>query len=94
MAIAKRASARDNLSAGILAYRRVQYGPEVLLVHPVGPYWRKKDDGAWAIPKGEIDASEDPEQAARREFAEELGAAASIGPLRALVEIRQRGANA
>jgi predicted NUDIX family NTP pyrophosphohydrolase len=75
MPIAKRASARANLSAGILAYRRVQYGPEVLLVHPVGPYWRKKDDGAWAIPKGEIDASEDPEQAARREFAEELGAA-------------------
>jgi len=69
MAIAKRASARANLSADILAYRRVQYGPEVLLVHPVGPYWRKKDDGAWSIPKGEIDASEDSEQAARREFA-------------------------
>jgi predicted NUDIX family NTP pyrophosphohydrolase len=52
---------------------------------------RKKDDGAWSIPKGEIDASEDPEQAARREFAEELGPAASIGLLRALGEIRQRG---
>jgi predicted NUDIX family NTP pyrophosphohydrolase len=53
--------------------------------------WRKKDDGAWSIPKGEIDASEDPEQAARREFAEELGPMASIGPLQALGEIRQRG---
>jgi predicted NUDIX family NTP pyrophosphohydrolase len=41
--------------------------------------WRKKDDGAWSIPKGEIDASEDPEQAARREFGEELGPAACIG---------------
>jgi predicted NUDIX family NTP pyrophosphohydrolase len=91
MAVAKRASARTNLSAGILAYRRVRHGPEVLLVHPGGPYWRKKDDGAWSLPKGEIDTSEDPEQAARREFAEELGPAASIGPLRALGEIRQRG---
>ncbi len=91
MAAAKRASAKANLSAGILAYRRARYGLEVLLVHPGGPYWRKKDDGAWSIPKGEIDTSEDPEQAARREFAEELGPAASIGPLRALGEIRQRG---
>ena len=91
MAVAKRASARAKLSAGILAYRRVRYGPEVLLVHPGGPYWRKKDDGAWSIPKGEIEAPEDPEQAARREFAEELGPAASVGPLRALGEIRERG---
>jgi predicted NUDIX family NTP pyrophosphohydrolase len=53
----------------------------VLLVHPGGPYWRNKDDGAWSIPKGEIGASEDPEQTARREFAEELGPAASIGHL-------------
>lgn len=74
-----------------MAYRRGKRGLEVLLVHPGGPYWRKKDDGAWSIPKGEIDTLEDPEQAARREFAEELGPAASIGPLRALGEIRQRG---
>jgi predicted NUDIX family NTP pyrophosphohydrolase len=91
MAAAKRASAKANLSAGILAYRRARYGLEVLLVHPGGPYWRNKDDGAWSIPKGEIGTSENPEQTARREFGEELGPAASIGPLRALGEIRQRG---
>jgi predicted NUDIX family NTP pyrophosphohydrolase len=87
----KRISSRPNVSAGILAYRRGKLGLEVLLVHPGGPLWRKKDDGAWSIPKGEIDASEDPEQAAHREFAEELGPTASIGPLQALGEIRQRG---
>ena len=67
------------MSAGILAYRRSERGIEVLLVHPGGPFWRKKDEGAWSIPKGEIGTPEDPEQAARREFAEELGPAASIG---------------
>jgi predicted NUDIX family NTP pyrophosphohydrolase len=87
----KRTSARPNLSAGVLAYRRGKRGLEVLLVHPGGPYWRNKDDGAWSIPKGEIGASEDPEQTARREFAEELGPAASITSLQALGEIRQRG---
>jgi predicted NUDIX family NTP pyrophosphohydrolase len=91
MSSPKWTSARSNLSAGILAYRRARHGLEVLLVHPGGPYWRNKDDGAWSIPKGEIGASEDPEQAARREFAEELGPAASIGQLQALGEIRQRG---
>ena len=59
-------------------------GLEVLLVHPGGPFWRNKDNGAWSIPKGEIDALDDPEQVARREFAEELGHSASIGPLQAL----------
>jgi predicted NUDIX family NTP pyrophosphohydrolase len=63
----------------------------VLLVHSGGPYWRNKDEGAWSIPKGQIGKPEDLEQAARREFAEELGPAASIGPLQALGEIRQRG---
>jgi predicted NUDIX family NTP pyrophosphohydrolase len=87
----KQTTARPNLSAGILACRRGRRGLEVLLVHPGGPYWRNKDDGAWSIPKGEIGTSEDPEQAARREFAEELGPAASIGPLQALGENRQRG---
>ncbi len=71
-------SPRDRLSAGILAYRHAQHGLEVLLVHPGGPFWRNKDDGAWSIPKGEIDQSEDPELAARREFGEELGPAASM----------------
>jgi 8-oxo-dGTP pyrophosphatase MutT (NUDIX family) len=69
-----RNAARSKASAGILAYRRTKHGLEVLLVHPGGPFWRNKDEGAWSIPKGEIDAIEDPEQAARREFAEELGA--------------------
>jgi predicted NUDIX family NTP pyrophosphohydrolase len=83
-------SKRSMLSAGILAYRKGAGGLEVLLVHPRGPFWRKKDDGAWSIPKGEIDTAEDPEQAARREFAEELGTSASIGRLRALGEVRQQ----
>lgn len=78
------------LSAGILAYRKGARRLEVLLVHPGGPYWRNKDNGAWSIPKGEIDATDDPEQTARREFAEELGPAASIGPLTAVGEVRQR----
>jgi predicted NUDIX family NTP pyrophosphohydrolase len=84
-------SATPKLSAGILAWRRRNHGLEVLLVHPGGPYWRNKDAGAWSIPKGEIEPSEDPEQAARREFSEELGPSASIGRLQALGEIRQRG---
>ena len=63
---------------------------EVLLVHPGGPFWRNKDDGAWSIPKGEINAGENPHDVARREFAEEIGSAAA-GPLRPLGEIRQRG---
>lgn len=79
------------MSAGILAYRKSVRGIEVLLVHPGGPFWRKKDDGAWSIPKGEIDAADAPENVARREFAEELGPSASIGPLKALGEVRQRG---
>ena len=72
------------MSAGILAYRKGARGLEVLLVHPGGPFWRNKDSGAWSIPKGEIDAAEDPEQVARREFAEELGPSASIGRLQEL----------
>ena len=84
-------SKRSMLSAGILAYRKGAGGLEVLLVHPGGPFWRKKDAGAWSIPKGEMDGADVPEQVARREFAEELGPSASIGPLRPLGEIRQRG---
>jgi predicted NUDIX family NTP pyrophosphohydrolase len=91
MAALKKTSRRSMLSAGILAYRKGARGLEVLLVHPGGPFWRKKDNGAWSIPKGEIDAADAPEQVARREFAEELGPSASIGPLQPLGEIRQRG---
>jgi predicted NUDIX family NTP pyrophosphohydrolase len=61
-------------SAGILTYRRSGPGLEVLLVHPGGPFWAKKDLGAWSIPKGEYEESEDPLAAAQREFREELGA--------------------
>ena len=60
-------------SAGILLYRRRGTQLEVLLVHPGGPFWSKKDDGAWFIPKGELEAGEEPLDAARREFCEELG---------------------
>jgi predicted NUDIX family NTP pyrophosphohydrolase len=89
--MAARSRRRMKLSAGILAYRRADKGVEVLLVHPGGPFWCNKDDGAWSIPKGEVDAGEDPEQAARRELAEELGPAATIGPLQAIGEVKQRG---
>jgi predicted NUDIX family NTP pyrophosphohydrolase len=61
-----------------------------LLVHPDGPFWRKKDAGAWSIPKGEIEPDEDPADVAQREFREELGSSAGQ-PLRSLGEIRQRG---
>lgn len=89
--MATRPSSRTTLSAGILAYRHTDDGIVVLLVHPGGPFWRSKDVGAWSIPKGEIGGTEDPEAAARREFAEELGPSATIGPLRPLGEIVQRG---
>ena len=62
-------------SAGILMYRVAASKLEVLLVHPGGPYWRRKDDGAWSIPKGEMDADEDAAAAAIREFMEETGVA-------------------
>jgi len=60
-------------SAGILAWRRGADGPEFFLVHPGGPFWKNKDDGAWSIPKGEIDLDEEPLSAAQREFQEETG---------------------
>jgi predicted NUDIX family NTP pyrophosphohydrolase len=78
------------LSAGIIAYRTRHGNLEVLLVHPGGPFWRKKDLGAWSIPKGEVSAGEDAEAVARREFAEELGVEIAA-TLRALGEVRQRG---
>ena len=77
-------------SAGILLYRRPASGIHVLLGHPGGPFWQRRDTGAWTVPKGEIAQGEDPEQAARREFEEELGAPAD-GPLQSLGRIRQSG---
>lgn len=62
-------------SAGIILYNRKNGALRVLLVHPGGPFWAKKDAGAWSIPKGEYAEGEDPEAAARREFEEELGVA-------------------
>lgn len=63
-------------SAGLLMYRRIGGALELLLVHPGGPFWAKKDDGAWSIPKGEYDDGEAPLAVAKREFAEEVGAGA------------------
>lgn len=60
-------------SAGVLLYRRIANRVEVFLVHPGGPFWARKDEGAWSIPKGEIDDGEELESAAKREFAEETG---------------------
>ncbi|HEU4943683.1 MAG TPA: NUDIX domain-containing protein [Solirubrobacterales bacterium] len=81
-------------SAGILLYRIVSEGPEVLLVHPGGPYWAKKDLGAWSIPKGEYGEGEEPPACALRELGEELGPAApllEIGALVELGEVKQKG---
>ena len=68
------------LSAGLLLYRFNDGLVEVLIGHPGGPFWAKKDDGAWSIPKGEYTDDEDPWPAARREFEEELGKPPPDGP--------------
>jgi predicted NUDIX family NTP pyrophosphohydrolase len=75
-------------SAGILAYRWKGPRLEVLLGHPGGPFWSRRDQGAWSILKGEYEESENPESAARREFTEESGWTLSV-PLESLGEIRQ-----
>jgi predicted NUDIX family NTP pyrophosphohydrolase len=77
------------LSAGLLVYRRRSGGIQVLLVHPGGPYWAKRDDGAWSIPKGEHTPGEHPLEVARREFREELGATPPAGEPVGLGELRQ-----
>lgn len=64
---------RDQRSAGLLVWRPGPAGPAFLLAHPGGPFWARRDAGAWTIPKGLIDAGEDPLAAARREFLEEIG---------------------
>jgi predicted NUDIX family NTP pyrophosphohydrolase len=81
---------RVKRSAGILLYRRGSRGLEVLLVHPGGPFWSKRDAGAWTIPKGEISEGEEPLAAARREFLEETGFEAQ-GDATALAPLRQKG---
>jgi predicted NUDIX family NTP pyrophosphohydrolase len=75
-------------SAGLLLYRRGEAGLEFLLAHPGGPYWAKKDLGAWSIPKGEFLEDEAPLAAARREFAEEIGTRVE-GPAIALTPLKQ-----
>src|SRR5688500_6407189 len=79
------------LSAGLLLYRSVGGKTEVLLVHPGGPFWARRDDGAWSVPKGEYGANEDPLGAAIREFKEELGLDPPGDPPVFLGELRQPG---
>ena len=79
---------RTQISAGILAFRR-KSALEVLLAHPGGPFWARKDDGAWTIPKGLVEPGENPAAAARREFSEETSLTAD-GELIALAPVNQR----
>jgi predicted NUDIX family NTP pyrophosphohydrolase len=80
----------NKLSAGLLMYRVRDGRVQVLLGHPGGPFFRNKDQGAWSIPKGEIEPDEDPLAAAAREFEEETGLVPE-GPFLALNSIRQKG---
>lgn len=77
------------LSAGLLLYRIADGGVEVLIGHPGGPFWARKDDGAWSIPKGEYVEGEDPWTVACREFEEELGKPPPDGPRVAFEPVRQ-----
>lgn len=78
-------------SAGVLVYRARDGVVEVLIAHPGGPFWARKDDGAWSIPKGEYAEGEDPWAAAQREFAEELGLSVPPGARLDLGELKQSG---
>ncbi len=74
-------------SAGILLFRLHGEEPEFLLVHPGGPYWAKRDAGAWSIPKGEVESGEESRACALRELGEELGSAPTLAP-EELIELR------
>ncbi|MDT0278030.1 NUDIX domain-containing protein [Blastococcus goldschmidtiae] len=78
-------------SAGILLHRPAPVGREVLLGHMGGPFWARRDDGAWSIPKGEHGSDEDPLAVAHREFAEELGSPVPAADLLPLGELRASG---
>ena len=78
-------------SAGILLDRWATGGLEVLLAHPGGPFWARKDDGAWSIPKGEYESEESPWEVAQREFREELGFPPPVGDVVELGEAKQPG---
>lgn len=77
-------------SAGLLMFRRATGGVELLLAHPGGPFWARRDDGAWTLPKGEIGDGEEPLATALREFEEETGHAPA-GPFLPLGSVRQKG---
>jgi predicted NUDIX family NTP pyrophosphohydrolase len=77
-------------SAGILAVRRRPGGPQFLLVHPGGPFWQTRDEGAWSIPKGLVDDGEDKLAAAVREFGEETGLSV-VGDFAELAPLKQKG---
>jgi predicted NUDIX family NTP pyrophosphohydrolase len=81
-------ASRNVRSAGILLFRRPAGAVEVMIVHPGGPLWARRDDGAWSIPKGEYEPGEEPLEAARREFEEETGTPAPGGEALALGEVR------
>jgi predicted NUDIX family NTP pyrophosphohydrolase len=78
-----------SISAGLLMYRVAEGKPQVLLVHPGGPFWQKKDEGAWTIPKGQVGDGEDLLDAARREFEEETGHKPT-GPFIPLQAVKQK----
>ncbi|ORA20053.1 NUDIX domain-containing protein [Mycobacterium arosiense] len=79
------------LSAGVLLFRTRDGAVEVLLAHPGGPFWARKDDGAWSIPKGEYTDGEEAWVAAQREFTEELGLSVPAGPRIDLGQLKQSG---
>jgi len=80
----------SRISAGLLMYRIDDGNLQVLLAHPGGPFFKNKDEGAWSIPKGEIELDEDYLEAARREFEEEVGVKPT-GPFVALTPVKQKG---
>jgi predicted NUDIX family NTP pyrophosphohydrolase len=82
--------AHPRRSAGLLVHRGDGDALEVLLVHPGGPFWAKRDEGAWSIPKGEYESDEDPLAAARREFEEELGLEPPDAPPLELGDVKQK----
>jgi predicted NUDIX family NTP pyrophosphohydrolase len=84
---------RSNVSAGLLMFRRKNTAVEFLLVHPGGPFWKNRDDGAWSIPKGEAQPDEDLLSRARIEFKEELGIE-PVGDFIPLGSIKQKGGKA
>ena len=84
--------AKSRISAGLLMYRQTDGNLQVLLAHPGGLFFQNKDEGAWSIPKGEIEPDEDLLEAAKREFTEEIGVTPA-GPFIPLAQVKQKGGN-